>query len=379
MFNFPTKQNYNSHSLANKQTKDDRSLQSLLGFSQEKHPEQSRSQSKLEKVLFDDFDDVPMPSVANMSLPSAPTISTVQHVKKNDSVSGLSDLFGEDSDSSSFLSSLPQSQTSTSASFSGSLQGLDIKTENSLLGIKTESPGLRREESEKRRSSDKGGSTAEKKARSGKSGLFSPSPPHDSKHDLQFPSLISPLKQEHDQKRNRTTSSSSNNGAIVNVQKLENLAPEFQAFKGITGNASIIVDADGLPSPGKVKKESFTSPLKEKKAGAEDKRRSISGHNKVITEAAQKSPEDKTKEKGLEDKKDHKKKKEKKDKKEKKEKKHKKDKKRDDESKELKDEVSFGISVFLYTNLILLIFPRRGSTRRRRRSPRTRTRRGRGR
>merc|ERR1712062_688134 len=169
----------------------------------------------------------------------------------------------------------------------------------------------------------------------GKSGLFSPSPPQDSKHDLQFPSLISPLKQEHDQKRNRTTSSSSNNGAIVNVQKLENLAPEFQAFKGITGNASIIVDADGLPSPGKVKKESFTSPLKEKKAGAEDKRRSISGHNKVITEAAQKSPEDKTKEKGLEDKKDHKKKKEKKDKKEKKEKK---DKKRDDESKELKDE-----------------------------------------
>ena len=385
MFNFSTKQNYNS--LANKQTKDDRSLQSLLGFSQStvdpvKHPDQSRSQSKLEKVLFDDFDDVPMSSGANMSLPSAPTISTVQHVKKNDSVSGLSDLFGEDSDSSSFLSSLTQSHTSTSqsASFSGSLQGLDLpKAENSLLGIKTESPGLRREESDKRRSSDKPGSAAEKKARSGKSGLFSPSPPQDSKHDLQFPSLISPLKQEHDQKRNRTTSSSSNNGAIVNVQKLENLAPEFQAFKGITGNASIIVDADGLPSPGKVKKESFTSPLKEKKAGAEDKRRSISGHNKVITEAAQKSPEDKTKEKGLEDKKDHKKKKEKKDKKEKKEKKHKKDKKRDDESKELKDEVSFGISIFLHIKLILLIFPRRGSTRRRRRSPRTRTRRGRGR
>ena len=100
--------------------------------------------------------------------------------------------------------------------------GGDIKTENSLLGIKTESPGLRREEADKRRSSDKGGSTAEKKARSGKSGLFSPSPPHDSKHDLQFPSLISPLKQEPDQKRNRTTSSSSNNDAIVNVQKLEN-------------------------------------------------------------------------------------------------------------------------------------------------------------
>merc|ERR1711997_788848 len=323
-----------------------RSLQSLLGFSQPavdpvKHPDQSRSQSKLEKVLFDDFDDVPMSSVANMSLPSAPTISTVQHVKKSDSVSGLSDLFGEDSDSSSFLSSLPQSHTSTSqsASFSGSLQGLDIKTENSLLGIKTESPGLRREESDKRRSSDKGGSTAEKKARPGKSGLFSPSPPHDSKHDLQFPSLISPLKQEQDQKRNRTTSSSSNNDAIVNVQKLENLAPEFQAFKGLAGNASIVVGPDGLPSPGKVKKESFKSPVKEKKAVAEDKRRISSGHSKerqAITEAAQKSPEDKSKEKGLE--KDHKKKKDKKDKKDKKEKKHKKDKKRDDESKELKDE-----------------------------------------
>merc|ERR1711997_894531 len=121
--------------------------------------------------------------------------------------------------------------------------------------------------------------------------------------------------------------------------KLENLAPEFQAFKGLAGNASIIVDADGLPSPGKVKKESFKSPVKEKKAGAEDKRRISRGRSKerqAITEAAQKSPEDKTKEKGLE--KDHKKKKDKKDKKDKKEKKHKKDKKRDDESKELKDE-----------------------------------------
>merc|ERR550539_2087973 len=308
MFNFPTKQNYNS--IANKQTKDDRSLQSLLGFSQSavdpvKHPDQSRSQSKLEKVLFDDFDDVPMSTVANMSLPSAPTISTVQHIKKNDSVSGLSDLFGEDSDSSSFLSSLPQSHTSTShsASFSGSLHGLDIKTENSLLGIKTESPGLRREEADKRRSSDKSGSTAEKKSRSGKSGLFSPSPPHDSKHDLQFPSLISPFKQEQDQKRNRTTSSSSNNDAIVNVQKLENLAPEFQAFKGIAGVASIVVGADGLPSPGKVKKD-FASPLKEKKSGGEEKRRSTSGHTKDrqgATDGAQKSPEEKSKEKGLDD------------------------------------------------------------------------------
>ena len=96
-----------------------------------------------------------------------------------------------------------------------------------------------------------------------------------------------------------------------------------------------------------------------------------------MTEAAQKSPEDKTKEKGLE--KDHKKKKDKKDKKDKKEKKHKKDKKRDDESKELKDEVSSGCSVFLYSNLILLLFARSGSTRRRRRSPRTKTRSERGR
>merc|ERR1712141_456902 len=148
---------------------------------------------------------------------------------------------------------------------------------------KTESSQVRRDETEKRRSSDKIGSLAEKKSRSsaGKSGLFSPSPPHDSKHDIQIPSLISPMKQEHDQmKRNRTTSTSSNNDAIVNVQKLENLAPEFQAFKGISGVASIVVGADGLPSPGKVKKESFKSPVKEKKAGAEDKRRISSGHNK---------------------------------------------------------------------------------------------------
>merc|ERR1719361_26417 len=80
-------------------------------------------------------------------------------------------------------------------------------------------------------------------------------------------------------KRNRTTSSSSNNDAIVNVQKLENLAPEFQAFKGISGVAIIVVGADGLPSPGKVKKD-FASPLKEKKSGGEEKRRSTSGHTK---------------------------------------------------------------------------------------------------
>merc|ERR1719336_3365890 len=237
MFNFPTK-NYNN-SMANKQSKDDRSLQSLLGFSQPtvdpvKHPDQSRSQSKLEKVLFDDFDDVPMSNVSNMTLPSAPTISTVQHIKKNDSVSGLSDLFGEDSDSSSFLSTLTQSQSSASesASFSGSLHGLsDVqKTESNLLGTRTDSPHVqvRKEELEKRRSSEKLGSVAEKKARpSGKSGLFSPSPTQDSKHDIQIPSLISPLKQEQDQmRRNRTTSNSSNNDAIVNVQKLENLAPD---------------------------------------------------------------------------------------------------------------------------------------------------------
>merc|ERR1711953_1644426 len=80
------------------------------------------------------------------------------------------------------------------------------------------------------------------------------------------------------------------------------------------------------------------SPLKEKKSGGEEKRRSTSGHTKDrqgATDGAQKAPEEKSKEKGLDDKKDHKKKKDKKDKKEKK---HKKEKKRDDESKEMKDE-----------------------------------------
>ena len=158
-------------------------------------------------------------------------------------------------------------------------------------------------------------------------------------------------------KRNRTTSSSSNNDAIVNVQKLENLAPEFQAFKGISGVASIVVGADGLPSPGKVKKD-FASPLKEKKSGGEEKRRSTSGHTKDrqgATDGAQKSPEEKSKEKGLDDKKDHKKKKDKKDKKDKKEKKHKKEKKRDDESKEMKDEVS-DLYVMKYFAIIMISF-----------------------
>merc|ERR1712156_1400956 len=127
----------------------------------------------------------------------------------------------------------------------------------------------------------------EKKPRLTKSGgLFSPSPP-DEKPAIPLSSLKSPIKQESDHKRTRSSSSSSKDDAVVNVQKLENLAPEFQAMvKGSSGSASIIVDEDGMPSPIKVKKEGNPSPLKKEKSSSQpqdssqDKRRSGSGPSK---------------------------------------------------------------------------------------------------
>merc|ERR1719229_292242 len=243
-----------------------------------------------------------MSSVSNMPLPPAPTISTVpssmSQSKKQHSVSDFSDLFGDDGDSSGLFSGLPTQPTSNlSTSFSGSLStsAAELKPEHSTYtshqsssAAKTESPyKIKREEGDnKRRSSDKLASE-EKKPRLTKSGgLFSPSPP-DEKPAIPLSSLKSPIKQESDHKRTRSSSSSSKDDAVVNVQKLENLAPEFQAMvKGSSGSASIIVDEDGMPSPSKVKKEGNPSPLKKEKSSSQaqdssqDKRRSGSGPSK---------------------------------------------------------------------------------------------------
>merc|ERR1711915_867000 len=60
-------------------------------------------------------------------------------------------------------------------------------------------------------------------------------------------------------KRTRTASTSSNGEAMVNVQKLEHIAPEFQAFIGTQGPASIIVGPDGAPSPNKPSDETVAN------------------------------------------------------------------------------------------------------------------------
>merc|ERR1712173_314409 len=144
------------------------------------------------------------------------------------------------------------------------------------------------------------------------------------------------MGQEH--KRLRTTSSSSKNDsdAVVNVPKLESLAPEFEAFKNNTGPASIIVGPDGLPSPSKLKsKEGNPSPSKSSKTqDSSEKKRSGSGSKDIKpsdpgASGSHSSPLKAASDaKKNEEKKDHKKKKEKKEKKDKKEKKHKKEKRR---------------------------------------------------
>jgi len=350
-FQGQNKPNYPNQNQTNVQarSRDDRSLDSILGFG---HGHLPSDKKELQKVLFDDFDDLPMSSMSSMPLPPAPTISTVpssmSQSKKTSSVSDFSELFGDESDSSSLFSSLggnQQSSSHMSQSFSGSSHPNDmsnVKQEHSSIKqehfstsqVKTEpSYENKRDESDKRKSSDKIQSE-DKRHKPSRSGLFSPSPP-DEKPSI--PSLKSP-EQEH--KRLRTTSSSSKNDsdAVVNVPKLESLAPEFEAFKNNAGPASIIVGPDGLPSPSKLKKEGNPSPSKSSKtqdSGAEKKRSGSGSKDKPLDQGASGSHSSPLKAssdaKKNDEKKDHKKKKEKKEKKDKKEKKHKKEKRRDNE------------------------------------------------
>merc|ERR1719245_2902784 len=110
-----------------------------------------------------------------MPLPPAPTISSVSSMsmsqsKKNHSVSDFSDLFGDESDSSSLFSSLSQpTAPNLSTSFSGSLASDPSGGGNKHLGehfgsqsqsmsnLKTESPykSKREEQQDKRKSSEK--------------------------------------------------------------------------------------------------------------------------------------------------------------------------------------------------------------------------------
>lgn len=283
----------------------------------------------LEKVLFEDLDDLPMSNI----LPQAPTLPSSNQNKKQHSVSDFSSLFGDESDSSSLLSGLTQPGASNhSKSFSGALPdhaSSSLSSQQHSL-TKTNSPYKSREEAEKRKAAERLASE-EKRPRHSKSGLFSPSP-QDEKPNIPLSALKSPGDGA---RRQRSASSSSNKdeSAQVSVQKLESMAPEFQAFKNSTGPASIIVGPDGLPSPSKVKKEGAGPSPQKKVSHDQEKRRSSSGPG-VKSENGQKTSPVKAsgdQARRSEDKKDkdHKKKKEKKEKKDKKEKKHKKDKKRD--------------------------------------------------
>ena len=385
-FQGQNKPNYPNQNQTNVQarSRDDRSLDSILGFG---HGHLPSDKKELQKVLFDDFDDLPMSSMSSMPLPPAPTISTVpssmSQSKKTSSVSDFSELFGDESDSSSLFSSLggnQQSSSHMSQSFSGSSHPNDmsnVKQEHSSIKqehfstsqVKTE-PSFKnkRDESDKRKSSDKIQSE-DKRHKPSRSGLFSPSPP-DEKPSI--PSLKSP-EQEH--KRLRTTSSSSSSkndsDAVVNVPKLESLAPEFEAFKNNAGPASIIVGPDGLPSPSKLKKEGNPSPSKSSKtqhSGAEKKRSGSGSKDKPSDQGASGSHSSPLKAssdaKKNDEKKDHKKKKEKKEKKDKKEKKHKKEKRRDNEDSG-SDKVLLGKLTFI-RRLIILYFRRKNIKRIRR-------------
>ena len=134
-------------------------------------------------------------------------------------------------------------------------------THSKLPSSPLKPPKREKDGSENKRKSAGGSSSDEKKPRlsSRSGGLFSPSPerkpaaPSSMKSPLLSPNLTSPVGQG---KRTRTISTSSNGEAMVNVQKLENIAPEFQHFKGTHGPASILVGPDGQPSPKKGPEES---------------------------------------------------------------------------------------------------------------------------
>eukprot|EP00092_Neocalanus_flemingeri_P010283 GFUD01011079.1.p1 GENE.GFUD01011079.1~~GFUD01011079.1.p1 ORF type:complete len:1280 (-),score=489.79 GFUD01011079.1:860-4699(-) len=290
MFNYPPKSGYSSKPAAPpaKAKDDNRSLQSILGFASAGPVKQEPAQpsSKLQQALFDPDFDLPASAMPLLPLPPVPSLPS-QPVKAEPdfkpkteppSVSDFSDLFGDDSNSSNFM---PNFRPFSSTSFKTG----PVKTEPQVPTVKQEprvkaepSPTLQpshtklpssplkppkreKDTSEtKRKSADRPSSGSEEKkprvsSRSG--GLFSPSPERKPSVPIALPTLRSPLMMSpltspsgHG-KRTRTASTSSNGEAMVNVQKLENIAPEFQAFKGTHGPASILVGPDGVPSPRK--------------------------------------------------------------------------------------------------------------------------------
>lgn len=377
--NYPMSSQAQIQSKSQQQQRHDRSaMQNIMGDFSHSQPSSGTKPNNLEKMLFDEDFDLPM----SQGLPQAPTIPSKvpsmssQKQSKQHAVSDFAALFGDDGDSSSLFGNLSQNNPASnlSSSFGGfSASGHKPDPSSVKTEMKTEAPSLpshpssiqsmstsvkteyseykvKKEETDsKRRSSDKLQSEEKRPRMSKTGGLFSPSPT-DEKPSL--PSLMSPIKSEQDHKRSRTASSSKDPDAVVSVQKLENLAPEFQAFRGSNAPASIILGPNDRPSPSK-KKEGDPSPKKERQESSQDKRRSGSGasREKPPEAGASNSSPSKSEDKNR----DHKKKKEKKEKKSKdkkdkrkegepkkdddKDKKHKKDKKKSkDKDKEKEKE-----------------------------------------
>jgi len=296
MFSYPPNPGYSSKpTVPPPKAKDDnRSLQSILGFCStggSKLSELAPPPSKLQQDLFgSDFDLpdqgaslplLPLPPVP--SLPAIPVKTETDNFKPKaePSVSDFSDLFGDDSNSSNFMPSFSQSRPS----FSNTFKPGPVKTEPQAPQVKAEprvkyepqqqphsklpssplKPPKREKDSlESKRKSSTGSGSDEKKPRvsSRSGGLFSPSPERKSSvpPSLKSP-LLSPLTSPTGHgKRTRTASTSSNGEAMVNVQKLEHIAPEFQAFKGTHGPASILVGPDGQPSPSKFNEDPAPGP-----------------------------------------------------------------------------------------------------------------------
>jgi len=164
---------------------------------------------------------------------------------------------------------------------------------------------VKKESDSKRRSAEKtlsgsvsSGDVVKKEKKSGLGGLFSPEP------DSRPPSLPSSANQRppaapvpntansdalrtsnssnQQQVRPTSTGGEASSDPVVNVQKLESIAPEFQQMLKEAPPSSILVTPDGQPSPRKREEERRKEVERkrgEEKEKSHDKRRTTSGHS----------------------------------------------------------------------------------------------------
>merc|ERR1719500_1933056 len=158
---------------------------------------------------------------------------------------------------------------------------------------------VKKEPESKRRSSEKtssagGYSEVKKEKKSGLGGLFSPESDSSLSNNQRLPAAPVPTPATSDPVR--TSSNSSNQqqqgrptstgeasaDPVVNVQKLESIAPEFQQMLKEAPPSSILVTPDGQPSPRKREEERRKEQERrrgDEKEKSHDKRRTTSGHS----------------------------------------------------------------------------------------------------